>query len=174
MVRYLMETTCEMEGVFRRCLALVEVIPGNLCHGVMQFAIMVSCEYCGGSTGELAFECNYCGNSFCQAHRLPEAHDCTHISEARPPTSAGDEPEAFRDHSRGAVTADEIDLEALRERAERDEQPYSVVEVEHTVGSPPDPDFDSSPDVAVDGSIASEGDTVVVDGESQECDREEL
>jgi len=130
------------------------------------------CAHCGDSTGELAFECDYCGNSFCPDHRLPEAHDCSHISQARPPTSSDEEPAAFQDLSRGAVTAEEIDLEALRERADTENQPYSVVEVEHTVGTTPDPDPDSSPDVAVDGSIASESDTVVVNEESQE--REEI
>lgn len=129
---------------------------------------MVSCGYCGDSTGELAFECNYCGESFCQAHRLPEAHDCTHISKARPPTSAGDEPEAFSDLSRGAATAEDIDLAELRQRAETEDQPYSVVEVEHTVGTTPDPEYDSSPDVAVDGSIARDSESVDVENSDRE------
>lgn len=125
---------------------------------------MVSCEYCGESTGELAFECNYCGTSFCQIHRLPEAHECTNLSDARPPTSATDEADAFTDWSRGAESIDEIDLGKLRERAKHENQPYSVVEVEETVGTTPEPGFDSSPDVAVDGSIAGQNESVE-DGE---------
>lgn len=131
---------------------------------------MASCEYCGKSTGELAFECNYCGTSFCQTHRLPEAHDCTNISDARPPTSATDEADAFTDWSRGAESTDEIDLEELRERAKHENQPYSVVEVEETVGTTPEPDFDSSPDVAVDGSIASQDESV----EDSSLDRDSI
>lgn len=133
---------------------------------------MVSCGYCGDTTGDLAFECDYCGISFCQSHRLPEAHDCTNISDARPPTSAAQEADAFSDRSRGAESTEDIDLAELRERAKNDDQdqPYSVVEVDHTVGTTPDPDFDSSPDVAVDGSIARESDSVEV----TTPDREEI
>jgi hypothetical protein len=118
--------------------------------------IMVSCEYCGDSTGGLTYMCNYCGAAFCQSHRLPEAHDCRSISETRPPTSVAHEAEAVKDKSRGARSTDEIDLGELRERAKQETQPYSVVEVEETVGTKPEPDFASSPDVAIDGSIASE------------------
>lgn len=116
---------------------------------------MASCEYCDGSTGILAFECNYCGSVFCQSHRLPETHDCPNISQARPPTSTAHDAEAFTDWSRGAESVDEIDLEELPDRAKHENQPYSIVEVEETVGTTPEPDFESSPDVAVDGSIAS-------------------
>jgi len=130
---------------------------------------MVLCGHCGGSTGELAFECNYCGESFCQSHRLPEAHDCANISSTRPPTSAGDEADAFIDRSRGAESADEIDLKNLHERAKSETTtPYSVIEVEETVGTTPEPDFDSSPDVAVDGSIARENETVEVTSKERE------
>jgi len=129
---------------------------------------MVSCDYCGESTGELAFECNYCGKSFCQSHRLPEAHDCANISSTRPPTSAGEEADAFINRSRGAASADEIDLKNLRERAKSETTPYSVIEVEQTVGTTPEPDFDSSPDVAVDGSIARENEAVEVTTKERE------
>lgn len=100
---------------------------------------MVSCEYCGDSTGGLAYVCNYCGAAFCSSHRLPEAHDCRNISQARPPDQSST-----------------IDLGELRERAKHENQPYSIVEVEETVGNTPEPDFASSPDVAADGSIATE------------------
>lgn len=117
---------------------------------------MASCEHCGESTGELAYVCDYCGAAFCQPHRLPEAHDCRNISQARPPTSVAHESGAVTDKSRGAKSAGEIDLGELRERAKQETQPYSIVEVEETVGTTPEPDFASSPDVAIDGSIASE------------------
>lgn len=120
---------------------------------------MVSCAYCGDATGELAFECDYCGDSFCQSHRLPEAHECPNISAARPPTSAGREADAVTDWSRGANSVADIELEKLRERANTEDKPYSVVTVEQTVGTTPEPEYDSGPDVAVDGSIATEGDS---------------
>lgn len=100
---------------------------------------MVSCEYCGDSTGGLAYVCNYCMTAFCPSHRLPEVHDCRNISQASPP-------------NRSSV----VDLRGYRERAKRENQPYSIVEVEETVGNTPEPDLASSPDVAIDGSIATE------------------
>lgn len=129
---------------------------------------MVSCEFCGEATGELAFECNYCGCSFCESHRLPESHDCSKIAAARPPTSATDEADAFLNQSRGAEAADNIDLGDLRDRAKNESQPYSVVNVDQTVGTAPDSDFDSSPDVAVDGSIATENESSDGAGEAQD------
>lgn len=115
---------------------------------------MVSCEYCGESIDALAFKCDYCSHSFCQSHRLPERHDCSQIVYARPPASSRKDADAFIDWSRGARSVEDIDLQQLRERAKKEDKPYSVVEVEQTVGSTPEPDFDSSPDVAIDGSIA--------------------
>lgn len=35
---------------------------------------MVKCNYCGEE--DVTFTCNYCENTFCSDHRLPEAHDC--------------------------------------------------------------------------------------------------
>jgi hypothetical protein len=116
---------------------------------------MPSCEYCGEATERLAYECDYCGESFCRSHRIPESHDCSGISNARPPTSAAHESDAFGDLSRGAQSAQDVDLAQLRERAkaEAEGQPYSVVDLQHTVSTTPEPDYDSTPDVAVDGSI---------------------
>lgn len=120
---------------------------------------MGSCEYCGESINQLAYECNYCEAFYCQAHRLPEAHNCPDTSDARPPTSAAREADAFNDQTRGAESPQDLDLHELRKRAkaEAENQPYSVVEVEETVGTTPEPDFASSPDVAVDGSVQNAG-----------------
>jgi hypothetical protein len=114
-----------------------------------------SCEQCRTDIDEYAFVCTYCEQPHCQDHRLPESHDCPRLADARPPTSGGDEPDAFANSSRGATAGVETDLGNLRDRAarEREAEPYSVVEVEHTVGTKPDPDFASSPDVAPDGSV---------------------
>lgn len=127
---------------------------------------MVSCEYCSEGIDALAYECNYCSQSFCRSHRLPEVHDCPRISHARPPSSTPGEADAMIDQSRGAernkgenIRGADIDLQELRRRAEAEAegQPYSVAEIQHTVGTTPDSNFDSSPDVAVDGSIKQSG-----------------
>jgi len=36
---------------------------------------MSKCEKCGKEV-VLPFTCNYCGNGYCDEHRLPENHDC--------------------------------------------------------------------------------------------------
>ena len=39
---------------------------------------MVGCSYCSNEP-DYPYTCNYCGNSFCSEHRLPEKHKCTHF-----------------------------------------------------------------------------------------------
>lgn len=34
------------------------------------------CSECGAEFDSTPFECNYCGESYCSTHRLPEQHDC--------------------------------------------------------------------------------------------------
>ena len=118
---------------------------------------MVSCEHCGDSIDTLTYECNYCAQSFCRSHRLPEIHDCPHVSDARPPASETSSDRLNSDNSTEEVDFrdENINLQELRERAkaEAEGEPYSVAEVQHTVGTTPDSNFDSSPDVAIDGSI---------------------
>jgi hypothetical protein len=36
---------------------------------------MTGCEVCGKDV-LMPFECNFCGGSFCEEHRLPENHNC--------------------------------------------------------------------------------------------------
>ncbi|MCX8153155.1 MAG: hypothetical protein N3E52_01825 [Candidatus Bathyarchaeota archaeon] len=42
----------------------------------------MKCRRCGEETF-LPFQCPYCGDQFCTAHRLPEAHDCPRMDNAR-------------------------------------------------------------------------------------------
>jgi Zn-dependent protease len=42
------------------------------------------CEACGQETF-LPFQCPYCNGQFCEAHRLPENHNCTGMGLARAP-----------------------------------------------------------------------------------------
>jgi Zn-dependent protease len=44
----------------------------------------MKCEVCGEDTF-LPFQCPYCHGQFCQAHRLPENHNCSKIHLARAP-----------------------------------------------------------------------------------------
>ncbi len=41
-----------------------------------------ACDYCGKPT-YLPFKCPYCGGTFCEDHRLPEAHNCPSLRERR-------------------------------------------------------------------------------------------
>jgi len=40
------------------------------------------CVYCGEKQ-DLTFECNYCKDKFCAAHRLPEEHRCVKLHQIR-------------------------------------------------------------------------------------------
>ena len=44
----------------------------------------MQCQKCGEETF-MPFQCIYCGDQFCVAHRLPENHDCPRIEQARAP-----------------------------------------------------------------------------------------
>ena len=39
----------------------------------------MNCHFCGRGVEGLPFRCNYCGNSFCGEHRLPENHACPRV-----------------------------------------------------------------------------------------------
>jgi len=136
---------------------------------------MPKCEYCGESTTRLTYECSYCDQTLCQSHRLPETHDCPNLANARPPTSVGQTANADLDLSRGMdKSLPEIDKPELRKRAEAEaeEQPYSVAEVQHTVGTKPKPNYEPTPDVAVDGSIKREEGTGAVTNHTDNSDDE--
>lgn len=85
----------------------------------------------------------------------------------------GQTADADIDPSRGVdVPFNEVDLPELRKRAEAEAEgePYSVAEVKHTVGTRPEPDYEPTPDVAVDGSIKREGGTRTVSDHTAETD----
>lgn len=124
---------------------------------------MPTCEYCNRPTTNLTYTCSYCNKTLCQSHRIPETHDCPKLADARPPTSVGQTGDAGVDLSRGAdESVEDIDLSELRERAEAEAEgePYSVAKVDQTVGTRPEPDYEPTPDVAIDGSVKREGQTV--------------
>lgn len=139
-------------------------------------SIMSSCEYCSASIENLVFKCSYCEENYCISHRVPETHDCPNIDLAGPPNSRPDEPDVFTHQPQERFTTgkevsareDNIDLADLRERAKAESQPYSISEPTHTVGKRPDPDYKSSPDVAVDGSVASDESNHKPENQSEE------
>jgi hypothetical protein len=65
-------------------------------------------------------------------------------------------------------------MSELRKRAEAEAegQPYSVAEVQHTVGTKPEPNYEPTPDVAVDGSIKREEETGAVTNQTDKSDDE--
>lgn len=38
------------------------------------------CYHCGRET-DLPYRCNYCNLTFCEEHRLPEAHNCINLPD---------------------------------------------------------------------------------------------
>lgn len=84
------------------------------------------CHVCGSETtaGGMAYRCAYCGRPVCGDHRLPENHNCT-----------------------GRRLPDEESPD------DRDAEPMAL-NPEQTVGTTPDDTGQSSPDVALDGSVA--------------------
>jgi len=113
------------------------------------------CPDCASEDG-FKYSCNYCGEVFCPRHRLPEIHDCPeenryqHRSSSTPPKPSWDSP------SRGL-----------------DAETYETIEPDVTPGRTPDPEEiidDTSPDVALDGSIADE-ETEPLEGEGGEQPR---
>lgn len=135
-------------------------IIGQLYVRDLQLIAMPTCEYCGESTTNLTYRCSYCDKTLCQSHRIPETHDCVEVANTHPPTSVGQTADAIVNFSRGAH--EDLDLSELRERAEAEAEgePYSVAKIEHTVGTQPEPDYEPTPDVAIDGSVKREGETV--------------
>ncbi|WP_410766213.1 AN1-type zinc finger domain-containing protein [Haloferax sp. DFSO60] len=89
---------------------------------------MVNCHVCGTPTNKNGppYRCAYCGNLVCEAHRLPENHRCTgeRLDDDESPKGRGPKP---------------MDLSAR-------DFPGHIPESKHQK-------TDSSPDVAIDGSI---------------------
>jgi len=85
-----------------------------------------SCVVCDSptSTNEMPYRCAYCGDSVCTDHRLPENHNCS---------------------------GERLPAEEIPE--DRNPQPMDPEDVT-TIGTTPDEIGQSSPDVALDGSIA--------------------
>jgi hypothetical protein len=49
---------------------------------------MPSCSHCGKRV-ILTYRCHYCGEQFCEEHRLPERHQCIGIEDAKQQARVG-------------------------------------------------------------------------------------
>lgn len=89
---------------------------------------MAGCHVCGAPTSENGprYRCAYCGELVCETHRLPENHDCTgeRLDDDESPMGRGPKP---------------MDLTGKHFPGRTPESKHQKT--------------DSSPDVAVDGSI---------------------
>ena len=103
---------------------------------------MAECETCG-ATDELVHTCNHCSGRFCPKHTLPENHNC--------PALRTDNLES------GAYESDEDNSEVGPETGSRG-SPRIVDEK---------PDFKTSPDVAIDGSVSRSSNTSKTDDPPQ-------
>lgn len=90
---------------------------------------MTTCSSCGDE-GELFYSCNYCGDSFCPDHRLPEAHDCDGVEFL---SATG---KRFENKTTGEVVETGSGIESP--------EPFKP---EYTVGTTPEPEWDRSPPV---------------------------
>ncbi|MFY4814537.1 CAP domain-containing protein [Haloarcula sp. AONF1] len=89
---------------------------------------MADCEHCG-ATDELVHTCNHCGKKYCPEHTLPENHHCPALRTDAVGTGETD----IKDTDTNPADTSEPN----REQRERNKSP----------------EFESSPDVDVDGSV---------------------
>ena len=101
------------------------------------------CAVCGESD-EILRDCKYCTGAYCPEHALPENHDCPGMAEIK------QKDEWVRDRETNIPTYRGKEVRPRPEPLDSNEiTTYGSAEVE----------FESSPDVAPDGSIVRE-DTV--------------
>ncbi|WP_373222090.1 AN1-type zinc finger domain-containing protein [Halorientalis marina] len=99
------------------------------------------CTVCGESD-QLLRDCKYCTGVYCSEHTLPKNHDCPGLQEI------DNEDGWFRDEGAGVPTKRGKNVRPRPEPLNSDEVT--------TYGST-ETDFESSPDVNADGSIAGRG-----------------
>jgi len=103
---------------------------------------VATCNHCGAEV-DRPFSCNYCNRGHCTEHRLPENHECLMINVPKKKdeddTRSGPEPLDLSDRPH-------INRSSSSERNSADQS--------ETQPKPdPDPPSETSPDVALDGSI---------------------
>lgn len=78
----------------------------------------------------MPYRCSYCGGIHCKQHRLPEKHDCDGVELLSPPGKR------FRNKATGRVVDHGEPIQAPE-----------PIEPRYTVGTRPEPEYESSPDV---------------------------
>lgn len=78
----------------------------------------------------MPYRCSYCGGIHCKQHRLPEKHDCDGVELLSPPGKR------FRNKATGRVVEPGDAIQAPE-----------PIEPRYTVGTRPEPEYESSPDV---------------------------
>lgn len=101
---------------------------------------MTLCSTCG-DRGKLFYTCNYCDETFCPDHRLPEAHECDGVEFL---SATG---KRFETKTTGEVV----------EEGERIESPEPF-EPEYTVGTTTEPAWERSPPVKLKSDTPEETD----------------
>lgn len=84
-----------------------------------------SCDACGDELEHLFYQCNYCGDGFCPAHRIPEKHGCVGLA-----LTLSLEDKWFiqnKDDERSVVTAGATDRSQVDETVRHLEQKSNAV-----------------------------------------------
>lgn len=97
---------------------------------------MPTCGVCGDELTH-PYRCSHCGLTVCEAHRLPENHGCDAPTAAVPLSHR-------RQHDPGAEGIESPEPMELDER--------------HRGAASAEPTFESSPGVALDGSVSRDDD----------------
>lgn len=106
----------------------------------------MECDYCGDSLS-LDHHCSKCDMRVCTSCRLPENHDCQGLAIEKL------EQQAKRERGEAVL------FNNPEQTTQEDEgEVPDAIEDPETMGTRSNPDFDSSPDVSVDGSIQRDHD----------------
>lgn len=139
---------------------------------VSKICRMTECAVCG-DTEDIIHDCAYCGETFCDTHQIPEAHECPAVSIADTPgvdlrNTDTDESDHTSSDSTGttdlpaggrATRSDTVSAPPQQSEGEHqanDETPEPVSIDRPGPGTPPEPDKPTSPDLNPDGSLATD------------------
>lgn len=105
---------------------------------------MPGCTVCG-DCARLSFVCKLCGEANCSEHQLPENHGCFGLE-------VYDRDESWFHTEEAIVEAGTAEASRYRQEA-----PVAIEkgDLGHLPGTRPDPEYNTSPDVAADGSVIS-------------------
>lgn len=116
------------------------------------------CAVCGESD-QLLHDCNYCKKKYCPEHTLPEKHNCVGLKQSDTDTEAI--PDNTQNVSGTANNIRKPDIDRISDEKSHSSQnnigsktgPEPLSEDEVTTYGGSKGEFETSPDVAVDGSL---------------------